>query len=82
MTNLAGKHALVTGGGTGIGAAIALTLAQTGARVTICGRRPEPLAKTAASHEGIHAIAADVTAAINGNSITCTPAETTTAPNV
>ena len=40
----AGKVALVTGGGTGIGAATALELAQTGAAVVICGKREEPLA--------------------------------------
>ena len=32
---LAGHHALVTGGGTGIGAAIARTLAAEGARLTL-----------------------------------------------
>jgi citronellol/citronellal dehydrogenase len=37
---------LVTGGGTGIGRAIALELARTGGRLAICGRRSEPLAET------------------------------------
>ena len=47
----AGKVALVTGGGTGIGAATALELARTGAAVVICGRRPEPLEAVRASIE-------------------------------
>ena len=38
-----GATAIVTGGGTGIGAATARELARTGARVAICGRRSEPL---------------------------------------
>jgi NAD(P)-dependent dehydrogenase (short-subunit alcohol dehydrogenase family) len=46
---LAGKTALVTGGGTGIGAGIALALAKDGCRVAISGRRPEPLAEVAAA---------------------------------
>jgi NAD(P)-dependent dehydrogenase (short-subunit alcohol dehydrogenase family) len=40
---LAGRHALVTGGGTGIGAAIAGALEAEGARVSRVGRRPEKL---------------------------------------
>ena len=40
---LTGKHALVTGGGTGIGLAIAQDLAAKGALVTITGRRQEVL---------------------------------------
>jgi citronellol/citronellal dehydrogenase len=45
----AGRVALVTGGGTGIGRATALQLAATGAAVVICGRREEPLHETAAA---------------------------------
>jgi NAD(P)-dependent dehydrogenase (short-subunit alcohol dehydrogenase family) len=61
MSGLAGRHALVTGGGTGIGAAIATTLARAGAAATICGRRLAPLRQTAAGEPNIRAVAADVT---------------------
>jgi NAD(P)-dependent dehydrogenase (short-subunit alcohol dehydrogenase family) len=58
---LIGQHALVTGGGTGIGAAIALALAERGAAVTICGRRLHELEKSAKRHDNIYAQVADVT---------------------
>ena len=37
------RHVLITGGGTGIGAAAATHLNAAGAKVTVVGRRPEPL---------------------------------------
>lgn len=40
---LTGKHVVVTGGGTGVGAAIAHAFAQAGAKVTIMGRSEAPL---------------------------------------
>ena len=42
------RVAVITGGGTGMGAATALLLARLGADVVVCGRRPEPLEETAA----------------------------------
>jgi len=47
-----GRHALVTGGGTGIGAASARMLAAEGAKVTLLGRRREPLEAVAAEFGG------------------------------
>ena len=55
-----GRHALITGGGTGIGAATARMLAAEGARVTLLGRRREPLETVAAEFGGL-VIACDVT---------------------
>lgn len=56
--DLSGKHALVTGGGTGIGLAIAQSLAGAGADVTITGRRAEVLEKAAG--QGLHPLTMDV----------------------
>ncbi|RUV36517.1 SDR family NAD(P)-dependent oxidoreductase [Mesorhizobium sp. M7A.F.Ca.MR.148.00.0.0] len=56
-----GKHALVTGGGSGVGRAIALALAAAGIDVTICGRREAELAEVAGENDSIFGIAADVT---------------------
>ncbi len=47
---LSGKTALVTGGGTGIGAGIALDFARGGCRVVISGRRADKLDAVAAGH--------------------------------
>lgn len=56
----AGKHALVTGGGTGIGEGIAVALAEAGAEVTITGRRADKLEAVAANHPRLHALVMDV----------------------
>ena len=59
---LAGRHALVTGGGRGIGAVIARSLAEAGARVTILARTGSELDETAIGLPGTTVtVTADVT---------------------
>ena len=59
------KVAIVTGGGTGIGKAIALALAEAGANIVVAARRIEPLESTAAEVEKLGrrsmAVQADIT---------------------
>lgn len=59
--SLQGKTAFVTGGGSGVGAVIALALANAGAEVVICGRRAAPLAEVAARHASIRFVVCDIT---------------------
>ncbi len=44
---LEGKTTIITGGGSGLGRAMALRMGGLGAKVAVLGRRPEPLAETA-----------------------------------
>lgn len=59
MTAASG-HALVTGGGSGIGRAIAIALADAGWRVTILGRNPARLEAVRSEHADILALSCDV----------------------
>ena len=45
LLSLAGKRALITGAGTGLGQQMALGLAEAGADLIICGRRQAPLGR-------------------------------------
>ena len=54
-------HALITGGGGGIGAAVARRLSEAGARVTVSGRRSGPLEKVAVGLDNAQVVPFDVT---------------------
>jgi 3-hydroxybutyrate dehydrogenase len=54
------QHALVTGGGRGIGRAIASTLAEAGATVTVLGRNRATLEDVIAAGSAHFAVVADV----------------------
>lgn len=61
MGALAGRHALITGGGSGIGEAIARALAAVGCAVTIAGRRKDAIEAVASGLPKACAVTADVT---------------------
>jgi NAD(P)-dependent dehydrogenase (short-subunit alcohol dehydrogenase family) len=58
---LTGRHAVVTGASRGIGAAIAMRLAERGAETTLMGRDADALEREAARCANAHAIICDVT---------------------
>ena len=59
--SLAGRHALVTGGGSGIGAAVVHQLVAAGVKVTVLGRRRSVLETIVAHYpDQLHAVVADV----------------------
>jgi 3-hydroxybutyrate dehydrogenase len=61
MPSLGGRHAVVTGGGRGIGRAIAAALAGAGAAVTVLGRGESALADAVAKGDAAGCVIADVT---------------------
>jgi 3-hydroxybutyrate dehydrogenase len=61
MTVLDGHHAMVTGGGRGIGRAVAGALARAGAAVTVTGRNEAPLADAVESGDATSYFVADAT---------------------
>jgi 3-dehydrosphinganine reductase len=65
MTAVQGRHVLVTGGSSGIGLAVALALAERGARVSLMARDPAGLATGAES----------ITAAVPGAEVGIAPAD-------
>jgi NAD(P)-dependent dehydrogenase (short-subunit alcohol dehydrogenase family) len=61
QASLAGRHALVSGGGRGIGRAVAAALTGAGATVTILGRSEDALKAAVAERAAAHYVLADVT---------------------
>jgi NAD(P)-dependent dehydrogenase (short-subunit alcohol dehydrogenase family) len=58
-TLLQGKRILITGGGTGLGASMAGRFAELGARLVLCGRRPQMLDETAEALRVAHGAQVD-----------------------
>ncbi|MGW0637368.1 SDR family NAD(P)-dependent oxidoreductase [Nocardia salmonicida] len=71
------RAALVTGGGSGVGFALAQQLAAAGRHVLICGRDPDRLANAAARIPGLQTICADLAVAADVDRLAATAAAIT-----
>jgi 3-hydroxybutyrate dehydrogenase len=69
MSSLRGEHAVVTGAGRGIGAAIACALASQGAKVSLLGRNSGSLDKIAAELNGSTETCVAVADVTNGSAL-------------
>jgi NADP-dependent 3-hydroxy acid dehydrogenase YdfG len=69
VSELAGKVVAIVGGGTGIGAGIAKGLAEAGSKVTVGGRRIEPLQTLAASISSQHPVRTHVVDVASAESV-------------
>ncbi|WP_425404953.1 SDR family NAD(P)-dependent oxidoreductase [Hwanghaeella sp.] len=82
MTALKGQIAIVTGAGTGIGAAIAERLSADGATLALVGRREAPLKELAAQLTNAHPFTADVTDELSVTSMVAAVTQELGAPSI
>lgn len=82
MTSLSGQIAIVTGAGTGIGAAIAERLSAEGATLALVGRREAPLQELASRLDNAHAFTADVTDELSVSTMVAAVTQELGAPSI
>lgn len=82
MTSLSGQIAIITGAGTGIGAAITDRLAADGATLALVGRREGPLGDLAAGLKNAHPFTADVTDELSVTAMVAAVTQEVGAPSI